>query len=95
MDSDITPPAKDTAIPSVVTSAAVTDLIKREPVIAGYLAVWILANVGALLLGHTHLVDSATWGTVATAATPVLSGLILGALSWLTRRVVEPLAKKL
>lgn len=95
MNSDITPPAEDAALPADVSSTVLRDLLKKEPVLAGYLALWILTNVGALLIGHTHLVDSATWTAYATTLTPILTGLILGALSWLTRRVVEPLFKKL
>jgi len=96
MQSDITPPSNDSAVvPDVVKSAVLSDLIKKEPVLAGYLAVWVLANLGALIVGHTHLVDSATWTSLATTVTPVLTGLVLGALSWLTRRVVEPIFKKL
>lgn len=94
MQSDITPPT-DSAVPAIVSKTLITDLIKKEPVLAGYIVVWVLTNLGALVVGHTHVVDSATWTTVATTVTPVLTGLVLGALSWLTRRVVEPLFKKL
>jgi hypothetical protein len=82
-------------IPDPIKNAALSDLIKKEPVVAGYIVVWILANVGALLIGHTHLVDSATWSSLSTSVTPVLTGLVLAGLSWLTRRVVEPIFKKL
>lgn len=80
---------------NIISPVVVAELVKKEPVLAGYLAVWILANVGALLLGHTHLVDAATWSGLATSVTPVLSGLILGGLSWLTRKFVTPIVKKL
>lgn len=97
MNSDIAPSADGATspIPNVVTTAALANLIKKEPVIAGYIVVWVLANVGALLIGHTHLVDAATWSGLSTSVTPVLTGLVLGGLSWLTRRVVEPIFKKL
>lgn len=77
-----------------VEASMIMQLLKKEPVLAGYLAVWILTNVGALLVGHTHLVDAATWGTIATSVTPILSALILGGLAWLTRKYVEPIIKK-
>lgn len=94
MNSDILPPESD-GVSNVVSASVIGNLLKKEPVLAGYLAAWILTNLGALLIGHTHLVDAATWSGLATTVTPVLTGLILGGLSWFTRSVVEPIFKKL
>lgn len=78
-----------------VVTNVVSQLLKKEPVLALSLTVWILTNLGAVLVGHAHLVAAGTWSGVATAVTPVLSGLILGGLAWLTRKFVTPLVKKL
>lgn len=78
-----------------ISANVIATLLKKEPVLALGITVWILTNLGALLVGHAHLVDAGTWSGVATTVTPVLSGLILGGLSWVTRKYVEPIIKKL
>lgn len=70
-------------------------LIAREPVLVGQGVVWVLAQIGAYVVGHTHLVDQSVWNAGTSAAFPVISAAVLGIVAWLTRSVVTPFIDKL
>lgn len=75
----------------------------REPVVLAALIVgpvtWLLTNIGALIVGHTHLVTKAQWDSKATTLFPIITAVVVFALTfliaWLVRRVVKPWWKDL
>jgi len=63
---------------------------KNEPVVVGHFVTWLLVNVGALIVGHTHLVTATEWGSFATGITPMLTAVLLAVLATVLRRYVAP-----
>jgi 2',3'-cyclic-nucleotide 2'-phosphodiesterase (5'-nucleotidase family) len=70
-----------------------TSLASQEPVVVGAAVAWLLAQVGAIVVGHTHVVTDAQWGSVATYLTPIVSAAVLAAVAWVTRQFTVPAAK--
>ena len=89
----MTEPAPGT-VPAIEKVNPIKGLVQKEPVVVSYVVTDLLANAGAYILGHTHLVNSAQWDTFTTAVTPVISTAILGGLAFLTRKYVYPVVKK-
>lgn len=68
--------------------------VAREPVMAAAVVTWVLSNVGAVLLGHTHLVTAEQWGAVTTYVTPLATAAVLAAIGAVVRRYVTPAWKR-
>ncbi len=67
-----------------------TGFVANEPVIAASIATWLVSVVGTIVLGHTDLITSDQWGSLATILVPLIAGVILTGVAWVTRKVVTP-----
>lgn len=67
-----------------------TSFAANEPVVVSAFVAWLFSVLGAEIIGHTDLVTSADWGTLSTILVPVVSGVVLAAIAWVTRRFVTP-----
>lgn len=67
-----------------------TSLFKREPIIILAFVMWVLTNVGTILVGHTHLVTSSQWNAVSTYVAPLATAFALSTVAVVFRRFVAP-----
>lgn len=74
---------------------ASNSFVSREPVVVAAAVAWLFSFVGSLILGHTSLITSTQWSSLSTILVPVVSALILGAVTWVTRKYVAPAWKLL
>lgn len=67
-----------------------TGFAANEPVVVSAGVAWLFSLLGTYLIGHTDLVTSGTWSALTTVLVPIIAGLVLTGLAWVTRRVVTP-----
>lgn len=72
-----------------------TGFLANEPLVVGAFVAWLFSVAGTFILGHTDLVSSQDWSNLSTVLVPVIAGLLLTGLTWLTRKVVTPAWKKI
>lgn len=68
-------------------------LVANEPVLVATFVTWLFTQLGAVVLGHTHLVSSDQWSSLTTALVPIISAVLLGLIGWVTRKYVTPFWK--
>lgn len=61
-----------------------------EPVIVAGVVLWLLTQLGAVLVGHTHWIQQSQWDTLVTTLVPIVSAAVIGVITWITRRFVSP-----
>jgi len=76
-------------------TALKTGLIAREPVMAHAAAVWLVTQIGALVVGQTHLLTAHDWSGTSQGLVALVSALILGGLGKVLREKVTPAATAL
>lgn len=65
-------------------------LSKREPALVHAAVLWILTNVGALVVQQWHWLGAGEWSTLTSALVPLVTAAVLLGGGWLLRRVVTP-----
>jgi hypothetical protein len=65
-----------------------TGLLKSEPALITAAAVWLVGNLGLLLVGRLHWFTAAQWSGESASLTAVASAAIASLAGWLLRRVV-------
>jgi hypothetical protein len=61
-----------------------------EPVVASSIGLWLVTNVGALLVGRTHLLTDKEWAPLASSITPIVIAAVLAVFAFIVRKVVAP-----
>lgn len=69
---------------------APTGFIKNEPVIVSQFVLWVFLNVGAFVVGHTHLITNAQWSSLTSGLVPVVTAVLLGIIGAVVRKYVAP-----
>lgn len=64
-------------------------LVKNEPAMVGAFSVWLVGNVGLLLINH-HLVTGVQWSAASLQVTALVTFVLAAIVGWLLRRVVAP-----
>lgn len=69
---------------------APNSFVLNEPMVMAHIVAWILANIGALVVGRTHLVSSREWSGLAQGLTPIVTAVLAAASAVIFRRYVSP-----
>lgn len=73
-----------------MTTPNQTGFFSNEPQVVQGVVLWVLTQVGALVLGHTSLVTSQQWSSLTTGLVPILSLIVIGAITLVWRRWLTP-----
>lgn len=67
-----------------------TGFVANEPVIVGHFILWLFVNLGAFVVGHTHLFTTAQWDSLTTGLVPFVTAIVLGIIGTFLRTKVTP-----
>jgi hypothetical protein len=67
-----------------------SSFVKREVAMTAAFVTWLLLQVGAYLVGHTHLVSSTEWNALAQFLEPILTAGLLTVVGLVVRNFVTP-----
>lgn len=73
-----------------MTTPVKSGLFTNEPQVVQGLLYWILVQVGAILIGHTHLLTNQQWSGLTTALVPIFSAVVIGAITLVWRKWLAP-----
>jgi hypothetical protein len=71
-----------------------TGFAENEPVVVAHIVLWVLANIGAFIVGHTHLFTSDQWSSFSTGLVPIITAAILSFSAMVARKYVTPFWKR-
>jgi uncharacterized membrane-anchored protein len=72
-----------------------TGFISNEPVVVGHAVIWLLANLGAFIVQHSHhLISASQWANFSTGWVPYITAAVLSVSAWFIRTKVTPFWKK-
>jgi hypothetical protein len=66
-----------------------TGFAENEPVVVAHIVLWVLANIGAFIVGHTHLFTSDQWSSFSTGLVPIITAAILSFSAMVARKYVK------
>lgn len=65
-------------------------ITKREPALVHAAVLWLLTNVGALVVEQWHWMGAQEWSTLTRALVPLVTFAVAGLAGLLLRHVVTP-----
>jgi len=74
----------------MTTPTADKSFVQQEPVLVAGFVTWLFSVLGTVILGHTDLISQSSWSSLTTTMVPVISAVVLGFVTWVTRKVVTP-----